>query len=203
MKSVIYWVGLAVALFAYDPALATPTDFDPSAYPDAPPKLYADKGACPFEGCTYGTWTVKKRTDTFDKPNGHKVGHLMPKEVVHVVTGTVYTVPTKVKILVTNTNDKGTTYTAGDSLFLLTYIGEGYHKIWYKGVIAEEFVGFLYNELDSNHDCNPPSADCWFRIEKDHRMEGGWWVQIQVKGKVVWAEVDTHGSNFSGNDSLG
>jgi hypothetical protein len=34
-----------------------------------PPRVYIDKGACPFEGCTYRTWKTKRTTVAYARPD--------------------------------------------------------------------------------------------------------------------------------------
>jgi hypothetical protein len=89
---------------------------------EAPPKVFVDKGACPFECCTYREWTVEKDTQLFDAVDGKKtVGKAKKGTKVTALTGEVHTVPFKVK-----TND-------GKDIYLLTSHGEGYWTIWEDG----------------------------------------------------------------------
>jgi len=62
------------------------------AYGSEPlPKVFVDKGACPFECCTYREWTVSKDTDLFDSVDGKKkVGVAKKGSKVTGVTGEVH-----------------------------------------------------------------------------------------------------------------
>lgn len=112
-----------------------------------PPKMYVDKGACPFECCTYREWTVTKDTDLFDAVDGKKkVGVAKKGSKVTGVTGEVHTVPLKMK-------DK-----EGNEFFLLTYQGEGFWKIWKDGSVKPDV------EQDWKEDKRPNST-WWVQIK--------------------------------------
>ena len=84
-----------------------------------PPKIFIDKGACPFECCTYREWVVVRDTPLYDNIKSKKIiGKAKKGEKVQGLTREVHTVPLKVK-----TKD-------GKNIFLLTYQGEGFWKIW-------------------------------------------------------------------------
>ena len=54
-----------ITLFAIFPLLAVV----PAAAQRTHPATFLDRGACPFECCTYGRWKVTKDTVAYDKPN--------------------------------------------------------------------------------------------------------------------------------------
>lgn len=120
-----------------------------------PPKIFIDKGACPFECCTYREWTVEKDTEIFDKINGtKKVGKAIKGAEVKGLTGEVHTVPMKIK------------RKSGKEFFLLTYQGEGFWKIWQDGAVISNV------EQDWKEDKKPTST-WWVQIKlKDGTV--GW-----------------------------
>ena len=66
--------------------------------PKAPPHVFVDVGACPFECCTYRQWTTKKSTSLFDRPRGRQVvATLSEGDVVQGMTGEVISTPIAVK----------------------------------------------------------------------------------------------------------
>ena len=63
-----------------------------TATKDAPPAVYVDEGACPFECCTYREWTVRKSVTVFDRPNGRETAHLSKGERLKALTGEVISI---------------------------------------------------------------------------------------------------------------
>src|SRR6266478_6263107 len=62
-----------------------------------PPNVYIDKGACPFECCTYREWVAHTDVTLLDSPNGKKVvGRIKRGEKVLALTGEVHSVPLRV-----------------------------------------------------------------------------------------------------------
>jgi hypothetical protein len=143
----------------------------------APPSPYIDKGACPFECCTYREWTAKEAIDLVDQPNGKRVvGQLHKGEKVQGVTGEVHSIPLRVVAL---NDDPDAKVKAGDVIYVLHYLGEGAWQVWHKGelVVIENFS------------------------DKGPFPRATWWVQIKTASGVVgWAI--SHG-NFSNQDSCG
>ncbi len=56
---------------------------------------YVAKGACPFECCTYGLWSVKARTDVRSSPDtsAPTIAQLVPGTQVQALTGEVHVTP--------------------------------------------------------------------------------------------------------------
>ena len=53
-----------------------------------PPNVYIDKGACPFECCTYREWVARTDVTLLDSPNGKKVvGQTKKGEKVLAIRG--------------------------------------------------------------------------------------------------------------------
>ena len=108
-----------------------------------PPIPYQDNGACPFECCVYREWSAKKVTVLrADRRNDSPVIFTVRKgDRVTAITGVVITTrPGRLKALrrtrvCPSPADckHGVTVEAGDVLYLLTYRGEGYYTVWYKG----------------------------------------------------------------------
>src|SRR5229473_2559197 len=74
----------------------------PSLSPSVPPMPYLDWGACPFECCTYRTWSVLRRTSVLSsrKAGAPVAFHLNAGEKVEGITGVVITTrPGRIKVV--------------------------------------------------------------------------------------------------------
>src|SRR3954466_4676007 len=80
-----------------------------------PPAVYVDKGACPFECCTYRRWKTDKTTVAYATPDkkAKAVGKFVAGTNVVAITGEVRTVPGK--YLITKAHGK---YRPGDVLWV-------------------------------------------------------------------------------------
>jgi hypothetical protein len=59
-----------------------------------PPNVYTDKGACPFECCTYREWVARTDVTLLDSPNGKRVvGRVKKGQKVLALTGEIHSVP--------------------------------------------------------------------------------------------------------------
>ncbi len=140
----------------------------PAASP-GPPPLFIDKGACPFECCTYRQWTVKRDTLLYDAVNGTRiVGRAAKGAKVRGLTGEVHTIPLKAKTK------------AGREVYMLTYLGEGFWKIWDNGAVKQ-----------SGDDA----------LNAHARPQSTWWVRIGLpNGTVGWTKQP---ENFGNIDACG
>lgn len=120
----------------------------------SPPTLYVDKGACPFECCTYRQWTVRRDTPVYDSVNGAKVvGVARRGSRVQGVTGEVHTVPLRTKLK------------NGKEVYMLTRLGEGFWKVWDHGRVLESD--------DDNLNKGPgPKSTWWVRIKLPNGVTG-------------------------------
>jgi len=151
------------------------------------PEFYIDKGACPFECCTYREWRVEKATMLYAEPKSGSpsVGVAGKDSFVKAETGEVHTKPGKFIV------KRGvTSFRKGDILWVYTYLGEGYFKIWYQGKLIEEEIGIDYRN---------PSARDWgyFEVIPDST----WWVKVRTSNGIEgWTN---HPENFSNKDACG
>ncbi len=91
----------------------------------------------------------------------------------------------------------------GDRVYLLTYLGEGWMKVWFKGNIYAENLMFIRSWRPESDDrwpsCVHPSAECWGRIEEREPMD--WWVHVKTsRGLTGWTNQVDH---FAGKDLCG
>lgn len=92
--------------------------------------------ACPFECCQFGEWVAKDSVDLVDKPNGTtKVATIGAHEKVTALTGEVHVVPRPVLVVYPMAEGPK----AGDVVWLLDYLGEGFSRFWWHGQTASAF----------------------------------------------------------------
>jgi hypothetical protein len=155
------------------------------AQKSGPRMPFIDKGACPFECCTYRTWTVDKATVVRSAMrDGASVAFRLRKgERVRGLTGSVITSQAgEVRVLKT-TKIGNLTAQSGDVVYLLTYQGEGYHKVWFKGRISSE----------ETYDT------ALFRSIREPKAV--WWVKVRnSRGQIGWSREP---ENFGNKDECG
>jgi hypothetical protein len=156
---------------------------------DGPSMPFEDSGACPFEGCTYGEWTAREPVEVRrERRRASPVVFRVPRDgTVTAVTGVVVTLRAgRVQFRVPH--EMGSLsgrlrVVPGQTLYLLTYQGEGFTKAW--------FDGRLYDELDGtgffNAACENDPSRCAGRIVEQPRRE--WWVQVRNgAGRTGWTD---------------
>lgn len=150
------------------------------------PKLpYIDKGACPFECCTYRQWDVVKPTAVrASMSDAAPISFRLNRgEKVLGMTGVVITTQPGVLRVLKNTKLQNTSLKRGDELLLLTNLGEGFSKIWYKGRIFE----------------GDPYDDAIYKTIRERKSI--WWVKVKNrKGRIGWSRQP---ENFGNVDQCG
>jgi len=152
--------------------------------PEAP---FIRHRGCPFECCRYGQWTlvgsaVVRRRPSAKAPVSFRLVNGAP---ILADTGFVRIDPIGLVILRAPHRDEmnDIPYVAGDSLFVLDYVGENVHNAWLRGraiqTVVDELPGRVVRE---------PRAQWWARI-RDRR------------GRVGWVDMDK--TNVSGADACG
>lgn len=167
-----------------------------NAYPQGrPPASFIDKGACPFECCTYGEWQTKKTTAAFARPDVHskRVGQFVAGTKVIALTGETHAAAGR--FVVKKPYEK---YRPGDTIRVYTYGGEGSFKIWFKGKMEEENLGFSPYGGDTGKRCEA-AAQCWGELDKE--LQRVWW--IKIKSPDGWVGWTNQGEHFSGADRCG
>jgi hypothetical protein len=167
-----------------------------------PPIAYEDAGACPFEGCVYREWqaieTVIVRRARF--ANGAIAFTARKGEAITALTGVVVTTsPGQVRFRkpVNLSSSSGSVHVEpGETLYLLTYRGEGFTKAWFKGKFYEELDGStaFFNDI-----CATDPNRCAGAIVEQPKQV--WWVQIKNgKGQIGWTNKP---DKFDRKDALG
>ena len=143
-----------------------------------PPNVYIDKGACPFECCTYREWVAHTDVMLLDSPNGKRVvGRIKKGERVLALTGEVHSVPLRV-IVKYDYPEAG--IKAGDTIYVLHYAGEGYYKVWHDG--KRKAV-----DLEDHPDGS--------------KQKVTWWVKLKTSSGTIGWTVEH--SNFGNQDACG
>jgi len=143
----------------------------------APPNPYIDKGACPFECCTYREWAARQEITLVDSPNGKKrVARIHKGEKVRALTGEVHSIPMRV---VAQMDDLDAKVKRGEVIYILHYVGEGAWQARHNGelVVIENFS------------------------DKGPFPQSTWWVKVKTKSGIVGWTI-SHG-NFSNQDACG
>lgn len=146
-----------------------------------PPASYSDRGACPFECCTYRQWTVDKATTVrAAMSESSPVAFRLAKgEKVRGITGVVITSQPGIAEALKGTEQDGVKLRRGERIYLYTNLGEGFVKGWFKGRFFQAEV--LDSEL--------------FNIVRQPKSV--WWVKVRNRqGKIGWSREPEHFGNM-------
>jgi hypothetical protein len=148
--------------------------------PPPPPAIYYDWGACPFEGCTYRTWTTQKVVRLTRRPLGRPSGAMICVGVrVQGLTGVVISRPVAVRA---KHDVEDTPIHAGDTFYLLHYVGEGEWRVMFNGKTFEVGAG------ETSRD-------------RQLRTHAQWWVRVRdAAGHLGWVRSE---GQFLNQDAFG
>ncbi len=164
------------------------------------PRLpYVDYGACPFEGCTYRTWSVLADTRllTDRRDNAAVVARVQRGATVRGLTGVVVTTKLGRAVVVRQITigRRRLAVRPDDTVSLLHYLGEGYFKYWLRGAIDEEFIPDQAGCRNNSRLFNECS------IQMGELPETVWWAKIRTrKGQEGWTRELGH---FGNKDRFG
>lgn len=161
------------------------------------PPTFTDRGACPFECCTYQRWTVAKDTVAYEKPSkdGRRVGVFKKGSRVRGLTGEVRTTQPG-KYVVIRPHEK---YKPGNILWVYTPEGEGFYKVWFGGRMFSEEIDYMSGPYEQSGIKCEDNQDCWGNLENDLKTD--WWVKVRsLAGWIGWTNET---ENFRGMDSCG
>ena len=156
-----------------------------------PPEDYIAKGACPFECCQYGNWTVVEDTELVAAPGSPRVVGRAKKGTRAVgLTGEVHVKPEPVVVLRSGELPKDTI------AFVLDHGGEGFASVYTGGKIVDIFLGVAEY-------CFRVSDSCWgeklFPVAEQKKQV--WWVQVRLENGVTgWSDKP---DNFGDKDACG
>ena len=169
----------------------------PAAAQKTHPLTYLDRGACPFECCTYQRWTVAKDTVAYAAPNkgSKRVGMFKKGSRVRGLTGEVRTIQPG-KLTVTKPHEK---YKPGDILWVYTPQGEGFYKVWFGGKMLVEELDYESTPYEQSGIKCEERRDCWGKLETE--LKDDWWVK--VRSPTGWIGWTNETDNFRGMDKCG
>jgi hypothetical protein len=173
------------------------TFFVPAQQTKQHPATYVDKGACPFECCTYRRWKTLKDTVAYSSPDkrSKRVGTFKKGSWVRGLTGEVRTL-TPGKFVISKAHEK---YGPGNVLWVYTRQGEGFYKVWSKGRMYSEEMEYM---VEPGQTMSPSCADdpnCWGALEGPYNTI--WWVK--VRSSAGWIGWTMQTDNFGNMDSCG
>lgn len=192
----------------HDTAADTSTDtgaIPPSATVAANDSVFVDRGACPFECCTYGRWTADSAVALRAEPDSASpvIATIEKGASVRVPTGEVHVIPGRFVVrrdIETYRTDTTVptiagTFSPGDTLLVYTYRGEGAWKLRKLGS-SEPLVEAMLAERGTG--CEQGGTCDGYFIAKPRST---WWVRIRPPtGEPGWtADADA----FSGKDACG
>lgn len=162
------------------------------------PQPYVDRGVCPFECCVYGEWTAREplRVYSAERDTSNVAFTLAAGETFEGVTGNVYVDPVGVAV-VTDTvtygpDDARAQLLPGDTLYVLSHLGEGVFNMWHDGEVKEIYAFWGGSTLE------PGGAKG--RLLREPETE--WWAQVRNEaGETGWLLMDTIGGKIRGVDA--
>lgn len=165
--------------------------------PTAPVRI---EGACPFEGCTYGTWTTSAETTLYARPADTTSARLtVPAETALTATSgfvlitrlgeAVATRPTEIYV----SYEDARPVAAGDTLLVLDPEGEGSYRVWHAGT-----VGFSGVDASMGGAGGPEPT---YRLAVEPAQQ--WWARVTTPdGRAGWLWMDRT-PPVAGADALG
>lgn len=161
-----------------------------------PPARFVDKGACPFECCTYRRWTTGKTTIGYKRPdkNSGTAGTFKAGSKVMAITGEVRSTPGR--YVVTKAHGK---YRPRDILWIYTPLGEGFYKVWFKGKMYDEELEYMTGPFEKSIPGCEDTPACWGKLETELKVE--WWVKI--KSPTGWVGWTNEADHFGNKDACG
>jgi hypothetical protein len=161
---------------------------------------FEDIGACPFEGCVYREWIANAAVDVrqdrrIDSP---VVFSLAKGDRVSAITGVVVTLKPG-RAVFRKPADLWTTsgplhIEPGETLYLLTYHGEGSMTAWFRGRLYDQVDGSEF----TNGMCGP-NVVCNGTIVE--RAQSVWWIRLRgPKGIRGWTNEP---AKFDNKDRFG
>jgi hypothetical protein len=137
------------------------------------PSVFVDAGACPGEGCGYcALYAAKVDLPVFDKPStsAKRVGEMHAGDTFISKTGEVHTIPTRFEV------HKGSgPFKPGDDVYAVTYLGEGYFRVFHNGELVRADLGFSPWGGGAGKTCDKPKY-CFGQLSKE--LEFTWWIFV-------------------------
>jgi len=150
---------------------------------------YIVHGACPFECCKYGDWTMLEGGALRSQPNpdADSVGSVDAGARVHTDSGVMVLHPPGVGVIAADTSSTGAGPRAGDTVEVISYTGQKVARVKWQGQELEK-------PPTGVHMLRDPVQRWWVYITDPSTLRGGW---LLVKG--VRAEVAAQPNKCGGH----
>jgi hypothetical protein len=151
-----------------------------SARESAPPEVYVEQNAHPFEGCVYRKWNIFKTTALHKEPrlDSPIVTTVKPGEFVQAQTGIMYTHPARIVVnkyheekQYNGASVTTATFEEGEVIYLVASMGEGYFKVWHNGQI--EIIS-IFGLKNAKGTYSP--REYWGTVMDEFKSD--WWVKL-------------------------
>jgi hypothetical protein len=177
-------LGMVAALGQEAGAVKVPGD---GAKEQAMPALpFYDWGACPYERCSYGTWTAYRAVTVYDtwKPERRPIAQIAEGEKVTGLSGAVVTFQPGVIHMDRDLPEQH--LQRGDTLLTYAYRGEGFSAVWFQGKYHPDFDA-TWAKLPDGTGCS--EAYCAATYVDLGRKS--WWAEVKLaSGRTGWVEMD-------------
>ncbi len=142
--------------------------------PTAPLRI---EGACPFECCTYGTWTTTDQTTVYRQTGDTTAvaftipaGTTLEAPTGHVLLTQIGMAVTRDSVRLYQGYESFRTAPPGDTLLLLDYVGEGTYHAWYADSVYQVGLSAQIETL------RKPRQQWWARVELADGRSGWLWM---------------------------
>ena len=160
-----------------------------------PPRLpYVDRHVCPFEGCSYRTWTARKHVNVYDtwKGDRRRVASVPRGQKVEAIDGLV--VISRPGMIRMDDDSPTRGLKRGDTVFVYTYRGEFVSSVWVRGR--------FHPEMDLSFARGKDGSGCASRCAGTYIDAGAsvWWARVRTsRGITGWTMA---AGAFDGQDLL-
>lgn len=166
-----------------------------------PPEPYVQRDVCPFECCTYRTWTATDTIAMLRAEGGSDTLLLLPPGALfQAVTGNVHLRQVGIVLLRTpftvpeEDSLPALSLAAGDTAWVLSYLGEGWYSVWIEGTIRA-LPAFWDDRREYPRPMDRPG-----RLVRE--PDPVWWVRVTMgPGREGWIRMDR--ASVSGSDACG
>ncbi len=189
-----------------DPAgatLDTPGEGPQRGRLGTPPETFVDSGGCPYECCVYRDWVANESVPVYaSEGDTTRIAFaLHAVERFQALTGNVHVAPTGMALVrrdfeVATQSGPVRRYAPGDTLYVLSYEGEGVFKLWHRGeVVSQEACwGPAVGPPGS-----PPSP-----CELLREPVQTWWVRVRNSaGAEGWIDMEAYAPSIGNRDACG
>ena len=154
--------------------------------PAAPLRVEA---ACPFECCSYGTWTTTEETTVYARAHDTTAvaftvssGTTLDAATGHVLLTQVGAALARDSVRLYRDDSTYRTAAPGDTVYLLDYVGEGAYNAWYADSVYQVDGGMAFLE-------QPPGAPAPLAGLREPQSQ--WWVRVSTDdGRSGWLWMD-------------